>query len=49
MEIIPLKLLTKIGDIISTPLSLNINQSLCSGSFPQQIKIGKGDTDFQKE
>ena len=40
LDNIPLKLLTKIGDI-STPLSLIINQSLCSGSFPSKLKLAK--------
>ena len=48
MDNIPLKLLTKIGDIISTPLSLIINQSLCSGSFPSKLKLAKVIPIFKK-
>ena len=38
----------KIGDIISTPLSLIINQSLCSGSFPSKLKLAKVIPIFKK-
>ena len=48
MDNIPLKLLTKIGDIISTPLSLIVNQSLCSGSFPSKLKLAKVIPIFKK-
>ena len=35
------KVLKDIADIVSTPLSIIINQSLCSGIFPSKLKIAK--------
>ena len=35
------KVLKDIADIVSTPLSMIINQSLCSGIFPSKLKIAK--------
>ena len=35
------KVLKDIAGIVSTPLSIIINQSLCSGIFPSKIKIAK--------
>ena len=35
------KVLKDIADIASTPLSIIINQSLCSGIFPSKLKIAK--------
>ena len=35
------KLLKYIGDIVSLPLSIIINQSLCKGIFPDKLKIAK--------
>ena len=41
MDNIPPKLLIKIGDMISTPLSIIINQSLYGDSFPSKLKLAK--------
>ena len=35
------KLLIQIGDIIACPLSIIINQSLCTGIFPKKLKLAK--------
>ena len=35
------KLLKYIGDIVSVPLSIIVNQSLCTGIFPDKLKIAK--------
>ena len=35
------KLLIQIGDIIACPLSIIINQSLCTGIFPKKLKRAK--------
>ena len=35
------KVLKDIANIVSTPLSIIINQSLCSGIFPSKLKIAK--------
>ena len=35
------KLLKYIGDIVSVPLSVIVNQSLCTGIFPDKLKIAK--------
>ena len=35
------KLLKHIGDIVSVPLSIIVNQSLCTGIFPNKLKIAK--------
>ena len=38
---ISLKLFIQIGDIIACPLSIIINQSLCTGIFPKKPKLAK--------
>ena len=38
-DIISSKLLIQIGDIIACPLSIIINQSLCTGIFPKKLKL----------
>ena len=35
------KLLIQIGDILACPLSIIINQSLCTGIFPKKLKLAK--------
>ena len=35
------KVLKDIADVVSTPLSIIINQSICSGIFPSKLKIAK--------
>ena len=42
------KVLKDIADIISTPLSIIIYQSLCSGIFPRKLKIAKVILLFEK-
>ena len=42
------KVLKDIADIVSTPLSIIINQSLCSGIFPSELKIAKVISLFKK-
>ena len=35
------KLLRQVGDIVAYPLSIIINQSLCTGIFPNRLKLAK--------
>ena len=35
------KLLRQIGDIVAYPLSIIVNQSLCTGIFPHRLKLAK--------
>ena len=35
------KLLRQIGDIVAYPLSITVNQSLCTGIFPRRLKLAK--------
>ena len=35
------RLLRHVGDIVAYPLSIIINQSLCTGIFPSRIKLAK--------
>ena len=43
------KILKEISDIISYPLSIIINQSLCTGIFPSRLKIAKVLPLFKKD
>ena len=43
------KLLIQIGDIIARPLSIIINQCLCTGIFPKKLKPAKVKSLYKKE
>ena len=43
------KLLRKVGDIVAYPLSIIINQSLCTGIFPNRLKLAKVIPLYQKD
>ena len=43
-----MKLIKRLKDVLSTPLSLLINQSLCTGIFPEKLKVAKIRPIFKK-